>query len=430
MTLRFLDLFAGAGGLSEGFIQAGYRPVAHVEMDKAACNTLRTRAIFHALKESEEGKELYTSYLNGELTRKEFYAHEKVPKEVLDTVIEKAIGKDTLDEIFARVDALSDGKEIDIVLGGPPCQAYSVAGRSRVGEEKIKEDPRNYLFKFYTEFLKKYKPKYFVFENVAGLYSAKDKHGNHFYAQVKEALDEAGYEIKEDLVRAHELGIPQRRKRVILIGRRKDLPAGDLQLSSVGECPITIRQLFRDLKHLHEGEGTIRKDGRKRGKRAEEWLHENFIADNEFPITCHQARPVCEHDQDIYRMVVEFWDTMNARFNYAEDLPDVMKTHKNCHSFLDRFKVVDGNSHASQTVVAHISKDGHYYIHPDIRQNRSLTPREAARLQTFPDNFFFESGTTRDGRAAAFRQIGNAVPVMLARKIAELLKPALEDLGK
>ena len=112
--------------------------------------------------------------------------------------------------------------------------------------------------------------------------------------------------------------------------------------------------------------------------------------------------------------------------NYDVDLPDHLQTHKNRACFQDRYKVVDGESQASHTVVAHICKDGHYYIHPDLEQNRSLTPREAARLQTFPDNYFFESPTGRDSRMYAYRQVGNAVPVLLARKLALMLRPIFE----
>lgn len=425
MNLTFLDLFAGAGGLSEGFIQAGYAPIAHVEMDAAACNTLRTRAIFHSLKHTEEGRRLYSSYLQGNLSRIDFYKHPLVNQSAIDSVIQAAIGESTINGIFNKIDALTQEKEIDIVIGGPPCQAYSVVGRSRVGEN-IKEDPRNFLFKYYVQFLSRYKPKFFVFENVTGLFSAKDKNGNRFYEKVLNALNNAGYRIVETLFHAENYGIPQRRRRVILVGIRSDLPYTAPSFTEKGKCPIPINKLFADLKKLNEGKGHIRGDGRIKGKKPEAWLIQQQIADYEYPVTHHQARPVNSHDQEIYKMVVEVWNDCGERFNYATDLPEVMQTHKNRKSFLDRFKVVDGNSHASQTVVAHISKDGHYYIHPDIKQNRSLTPREAARLQTFPDNYFFESASTKDGRAAAFRQIGNAVPVMLARIIAEELKSILE----
>ena len=145
---RFLDLFAGAGGLSEGFIQAGYLPVAHVEMDVAACYTLKTRAAFHWLKANGQ-MEIYNQYLRGEMTRDEFYDH--VPQIVLDTVLNYEISSETVPEIFKKIDDLLGNEELDLIVGGPPCQAYSLAGRSR-SETKMVGDKRNYLYKHYAEF--------------------------------------------------------------------------------------------------------------------------------------------------------------------------------------------------------------------------------------------------------------------------------------
>lgn len=420
MRLKFLDLFAGAGGLSEGFIQAGYTPVAHVEMDKAACNTLRTRTVYHELKKTAEGRSLYERYLRGEINRNELYS--SISTELFDSVIEEAIGISTIDDIFKRIDRLKGDDEIDVVVGGPPCQAYSIVGRSRVGEE-IKKDERNYLFNYYVEFLRRYKPRYFVFENVTGLHSAKDKNGNSFFTQVLTALNSAGYQVHQHLFRTELYGIPQRRRRVILIGCRDDFKLdGDITVPESGECPLTINELFNDLLSISAGEGQIRGEGRRSKCKRNKWMLENLITDDLYPVTYHQARPTNDHDKEIYRRVVEMWKNGKQRFNYAVDQPKEKQTHKNTKSFLDRFKVIGGEEHSSHTVVAHITKDGHYYIHPDIRQNRSITPREAARLQTFPDNYFFESATNKDGRGSAFKQIGNAVPVMLARLIATALK--------
>ena len=143
------------------------------------------------------------------------------------------------------------------------------------------------------------------------------------------------------------------------------------------------------------------------------------------PVTLHYARPNNAHDLAIYRMTVEKWNFNHTRLMYT-DIPEPMRTHKNVSSFLDRFKVVAADLSYSQTVVAHLAKDGHYYIHPDIEQNRSITPREAARIQTFPDNYYFESISGKPSRTYAFKQIGNAVPVLLAYKIAEAVKGCFE----
>ena len=138
-------------------------------------------------------------------------------------------------------------------------------------------------------------------------------------------------------------------------------------------------------------------------------------------ITFHIARPHTHQDLAIYKLVVDMWNKKHKRIDYP-DLPKKLRTHKNTTAYLDRFKVVADDLPCSQTVVAHIARDGHYYIHPNLEQNRSLTPREAARLQTFPDSYFFESKKDIPGRTAAYKQIGNAVPVRIAYAIAKALK--------
>ena len=138
------------------------------------------------------------------------------------------------------------------------------------------------------------------------------------------------------------------------------------------------------------------------------------------PLTYHVARPNIERDLKIYKIAANVWINERRRIQYNE-LPAELQTHKNIHSFNDRFKVVAGDENASHTVVAHIAKDGHYYIHPDPEQNRSITVREAARLQTFPDDYYFEGISEKLSRTAAFKQIGNAVPVLLAQQIADAL---------
>ena len=145
------------------------------------------------------------------------------------------------------------------------------------------------------------------------------------------------------------------------------------------------------------------------------------IRSNSVPLTYHVSRPNTDQDLQIYRIAVDKWNKEESRLNY-NDLPSRLQTHNNRKSFTDRFKVVAGNLCYSHTVVAHVSKDGHYYIHPDINQNRSLTPRELARIQTFPDDFYFEGTKDVLSRTSAYKQIGNAVPVLLAEKIASHIK--------
>ena len=168
--INFIDLFAGAGGLSEGFIREGFLPVAHVEMNKDACDTLRTRTAFHWLKEQGRVEEYY-DYLENLISRDELWA--KIPNHLIKSVINTEISEETLPNIFNQIDAELGKKKVDVVIGGPPCQAYSVAGRVR---KDMSNDPRNHLYKHYVKFLQKYQPKMFVFENVPGILTAKNGH--------------------------------------------------------------------------------------------------------------------------------------------------------------------------------------------------------------------------------------------------------------
>lgn len=409
---KYLDLFAGAGGLSEGFTRAGYEPIAHVEMDKAACFTLRTRAAYHWLKK-EKKLDIYNRYLNGFMTRDEFY--NEIPESVLGTVLNYEISSDTLPQIFEDVDNLLNGEKLDLIIGGPPCQAYSLAGRSR-SETKMVGDKRNYLYKYYAEFLKKYTPKYFVFENVLGLMSAKDEDGSLHFNNMQKLFEEYGYSTEFRPLNASDYGVLQNRKRIILIGKlgtgQKDFYPEIAKVTSVHK----VGELFCDLPPIQAGSGTIKPVA------TNPYTGKYLVAagikeyDTE-PVTFHQARPHTEQDLKIYKIVVETWNKQKTRVAYT-DLPEELRTHNNTKCFLDRFKVVAGNLTCAQTVVAHICRDGHYYIHPDVRQNRSLTPREAARIQTFPDNYYFESVTGKPSRTLAYKQIGNAVPVRLAYHIA------------
>ena len=213
---NYLDLFAGAGGLSEGFIRAGFTPIAHVEMDRAACFTLQTRMAYHWLKE-EGNLEQYANYLEGNINRKEFY--DPVPNEVIESVINAEIGEKTLPDIFSQIDGLLNNQEIDLIIGGPPCQAYSRIGRACC-PKRMKGDPRNNLYLFYAEFLKKYEPEYFVFENVPGLLSVTDEEGNFYLNLMRDLFREYGYETEFEMLNAKDHGVPQNRNRIILVGKR------------------------------------------------------------------------------------------------------------------------------------------------------------------------------------------------------------------
>lgn len=417
--MKFLDLFAGAGGLSEGFIREGFEPVAHVELWEAASFTLKTRAVFHYLEDHDKG-EIYAQYLRGEISRDKLYSY--APKSVLDSVINKEIGDKTIQSIFKKIDELKGDENIDVIVGGPPCQAYSLVGRAR-DPNGMRDDQRNYLFRYYAQFLERYQPRYFVFENVLGLLSAKDENGVRYFDLMRRAFQNIGYQVDYRVLCADDYGVLQKRKRIILIGKKTtedfDYPEPDIV-----QHRYTVKDAFSGLSFLHAGEGDVYGHALNAGRHSQ-WLDDNGIY-SAYPVTFHYARPNCERDLEIYRCAVELWNNEGKRLDYSQ-LPKRLKTHANQSTFLDRYKVVASNAPASQTVVAHISKDGHYYIHPDIEQNRSITPREAARLQTFPDDYFFESASGKPSRTDAFKQIGNAVPVLLAQKIAAKLMEVWDD---
>lgn len=417
--LNYIDLFAGAGGLSEGFIRAGYNPVAHVEMDEAACYTLKTRVAYHYLKET--GKyDVYVSYLKNEITRQELY--KQVPPYLLDTVINYPIGGDYNEKIHKQIANQLQDSEVDLIIGGPPCQAYSLVGRAR-SHNGMKGDPRNYLYVQYTRYLEKYKPKMFVFENVTGLKSAN---GGIYLQNMEKLFRKKGYKMELFNVEANKFGVLQNRKRIIIIGWRDDfipvLPDLDKIDISLKE---TVSTIFSDLPFLKAGEG-FDKYATYTTKEPLDYLTNTGLRNGIEVLTQHVARPHTEQDKKIYKIAVNKWLNEQKRLDY-NDLPDELKTHKNRHSFFDRFKVVAPDLPYSQTVVAHIAKDGHYYIHPDIKQNRSITVREAARLQSFPDDYYFEGVKGERNRTAAFKQIGNAVPPLMAFIISKSLKTCFDD---
>ena len=404
-TISYLDLFAGAGGLSEGFASAGYKPIAHVEMDQDACNTLKTRECFYYL-DSEKMNCKYIDYLEGSISKQEIY--QLIPDGILDSVVCETMSEETMSSIFDRVDkamVARNADHIDLILGGPPCQAYSMVGRSR---KNMEGDPRNTLYKLYFQAIEKYTPEMFVFENVPGLLTA----GSGFYLEaIISGFRERGYELDYDILNASDYGVLQNRKRIILIGWQRGSKHKYPCLKKVNE-KYSVAEIFEDLPELKPGQ---QRNSYTHALEAG-YLSDTGIRKENDILTWHVARTNLERDRDIYRLAIIAWKQNHTRLKYT-DIPDNLATHNNRTSFLDRFKVVADDLPAAHTMVAHISKDGHYYIHPDLKQARSISVREAARIQSFPDNFYFEGS-----RTAAFRQIGNAVPPLLAKTIAIALR--------
>jgi len=407
-NLKYIDLFAGASGMSEGFTRSGFIPVAHVEMNKEACYTIKTRTAFRYLK-SQNRLRTYYDYLNGKISRDNLY--KKIPSELLNSILHKEISARTIKEIFSSIDALLDSIKVDVIIGGPPCQAYSLVGISR-DPKQMKWDRRKFLFRYYAEFLKRYKPKYFVFENVLGLLTPCNV---KYMSEMLQLFEEMGYSTDYKILHAENYGVLQKRRRVIIIGRRGKRNFIFPEPEKIENTWQIKKDLFFDLPELQPGqEINIAQYTQPRN----EYLKKTETRNGVEYTTQHITRNHNDRDMDIYFRAIDKWLNDRQRLKY-NDIPKRLQTHKNTEAFLDRYKVIDPIGH-SHTVVAHIAKDGHYYIYPDLKQVRSISVREAARIQSFPDDYFFEGG-----RTAAFKQIGNAVPPLMAEKIAATLKNLL-----
>lgn len=408
-TMNFIDLFAGAGGLSEGFMRERFSPVAFVEKCPNACNTLKTRLAYRYLKDNGKAA-LYLKYLQSEISREEFYS--LIPNKILNAVINEEISKDTLGKIFAKIDSIVGGRQVDLILGGAPCQSYSIA-RRHLSPEKLRNDPRNYLYKYYIDFLKHYKPNAFLFENVPGFLNVEK--GKYFLELLK-SLRELGYSTQYKILNAADFNVLQNRKRVFIVGTRTGQPA-----FIYPEPPpnnYTLKDIFSDLPQLKAGQDMHCIEN---ASQSNDYLEGSLIRSNEFNIVLqHRTRKINNQDKEIYKIAVNKYLNEGKQLQYSE-LPKNLQTHKNKFCFVDRYKVLNvaGFSH---TILSHLAKDGHHFIYPDSINLRSISIREAARIQSFPDDYFFEGSLS-----SCFRQIGNAVPVLLAQSLAKQFRERAED---
>ena len=277
----------------------------------------------------------------------------------------------------------------------------------------MSEDPRNELYKLYARFLKRYQPKMFVFENVMGISSANN---GITFKNLTKYLRRVGYEIECNEQNSKDFGVLQNRRRMIIVGWLKN-SGMQYPIFLKKEIGCTVNDLLADLPKLTPGIGS----NEYRTNVWSQCVTDLGIRTLYDVLTLHNSRPNKERDIQIYKRAIKLWNDGHKRLNY-NDLPEELKTHRNRHSFVDRFKVVEGDEQCCHTILAHLSKDGHYFIHPDIDQHRSITVREAARIQSFPDSYFFEGP-----RTAQFIQVGNAVPPLLAKAIANELLEVLKD---
>ena len=399
--INTVDLFAGCGGLTEGFKQSGhYNTVACVEWDKAPCDTLK-----HNLKKKWEYEDADNRVLRFDIQRTEElirgwddgeYGH----SEGLDALVRKY------------------GGSVNLIIGGPPCQAYSVAGRIR-DKDGMKNDYRNYLFEHYIRIVSHYSPKAFVFENVPGILSARPGDGEKLIIDtIKEKFDNAGYAILENLNDAiidfTEYGIPQKRSRLIILAlRRKDYrePEALLEKFYCGilagkkcKSAVTVRDAIGDLPGLFPLEEPVKTDGK---------MYSHTFAPTGCRIKNHIPRYSNMRDIAIFRLLAQDIESGMNQYVSTQALKQLYTEITGKESSVHKYHVIRWDE-PSNTIPAHLYKDGLRHIHPDSKQARTITVREAARLQTFPDEFEFVTDT-----AADYKMIGNAVPPLFAKLLAD-----------
>jgi DNA (cytosine-5)-methyltransferase 1 len=509
LVIPVIDLFAGPGGLGEGFClfksgdkdQTSFKIRLSIEKDPTAHMTLLLRSFFRKFP-YKDIPEAYYEYIRGQIGREElFNKYPEAYKVAKDEVWCAELGSpffpdEAIDKRISKALGIAKPEQW-VLIGGPPCQAYSTIGRARIrgqkSQEEFEKDPRHFLYKEYLRIILKHKPPVFVMENVKGILSTTIK-GKKIFSKILSDLMEptqalrldkketVSYRIfslvkpdgvllchkpKDFIIRSENYGMPQARHRVFLLGIRsdlkiqpgilipqssiilmwdviRDLPKVRSTLSRGYESPEAWKKVLVDAtrsKWISEiKNGNLRKEIKRIAehiKRQRLDSGSNFVSSVKKVLPKYYSRfyldqrieGFCNHsvrghmNSDLHRYL--FAACFARLYGISPKLSDfpssLLPEHNNINEalngnmFSDRFKVQIKNK-PSTTITSHIAKDGHYFIHPDPEQCRSLTVREAARLQTFPDNYFFEGN-----RTSQYRQVGNAVPPLLAKQIAEIV---------
>ena len=503
-TYPVIDLFAGPGGLGEGFAalknkngEAVFKSVASIETDRTAHDTLTLRHFFRCFRE-DQVPDAYYRYVSGEISKSELT--ELYPKQwgnACESSLRVTLGSEDHEVVKRAIEKRLAKSRNWILVGGPPCQAYSLVGRSRMtGMDGFEKDERHFLYREYLKIIVDHRPPVFVMENVKGLLSSKingefvvqkivddlsnpvravtsKQNGLRYNLHPLSTVRLCKHEVhpSEFVVKAEDYGVPQARHRMFIVGIREDIDIRPSPLSPAD--PPNVREVIGGLPRIRSGvskggdslerwrsiildaaesnwlrqlrscyfEGLVSElqaviskipqaPQRKIAKKYKTttvlngWFYDGRLKS----LLSHEARS--HMPSDLHRYL--FVSTYASVFGYSPKLTDfpvdLLPRHrsasleKNPVAFSDRFRVQLCKD-VAKTITSHISKDGHYFIHYDPVQCRSLTVREAARLQTFPDNYHFEGP-----RTSQYHQIGNAVPPYLARQIAEIIKEVMDAL--
>ena len=399
----FIDLFAGCGGLSEGFLQSGdFDGLAHVEWELPMVKTLRHRL---EKKWSHKAEDAFLRVVHFDIQKS---------KELIDGDWKEAATKDFgetnhPDVLKNGLKGLVKNRKVDLIIGGPPCQAYSIAGRAQ-DKNSMQDDYRNYLFESFIKVVEAFTPEMFVFENVPGMLSAAPG-GIPVTQRVEKAFKKAGYTIKkatnlkDAVFTASDLGVPQKRNRVIIIGAKKE---SDIDLSEVYKSikdlgslskPQTVKDAIGKLPAYIPTDSPFKQDGRNIShiplKKKSKDKH-------------HKPRYSNPRDVKIFRE----WISNDMNKSSSVDKIAFYNKLMNKSSNHAKYRNLEWDK-PSPTIVAHLYKDGLMFIHPDKNQARSITVREAALLQSFPKDFEFIGS-----QGSCYKMIGNAVPPQMAKTIA------------
>jgi DNA (cytosine-5)-methyltransferase 1 len=507
--LPVIDVFAGPGGLGEGFMsyrnarnEHPFRISLSIEKDPTAHETLRLRSFVRQFRDSQVPDDYYR-FLRGEIVLEALFA--AYPSHAAAATLEAwnaELGRAPISTVRERISKALPSRGAWVLIGGPPCQAYSLAGRSRnkgIDGYEPETDAKQTLYVEYLQIIADHEPAVFIMENVKGLLSAK-LDAQYLFQRIADDLRDPVKALRREqrttlnkgsaprydvyplaqpetlvpsgpenyLVRAERYGVPQARHRVVLLGVRSDLGVkrpGSLRERAIASCGEVLSGLPRVRSGVHTGSDSkddwlrilrsvrdaawldaVRSNGGrevasqvvdvleelvppKKGRGAEFLEYDASIDYRKDWYLDRRVGGVCNHStrrhmaSDLHRyLFASSYAKVHGRSPQLADFPKrLLPKHKNVELaleggyFADRFRVQVGSKPAT-TVTSHLSKDGHYYIHPDPSQCRSLTVREAARIQTFPDNYFF-----RGGRTAQYVQVGNAVPPLLALQIARIV---------